>query len=42
MVHRERRDPKGEFFWACFTHKAFLGSDRFGAIERTPKSRGSC
>jgi DNA topoisomerase-1 len=34
MVHRERRDPKGEFFWACFSHKVFLPSDRFGSVEK--------
>jgi DNA topoisomerase-1 len=34
MVHRERRDPKGEFFWACFAHRVFMSSDRFGAVEK--------
>lgn len=32
LVHRERREPKGQFFWACFEHKVFVGSDRFGRI----------
>jgi DNA topoisomerase-1 len=40
MTHRERQDPKGEFFWACFTHKVFLASDEFGAIEKPKKRRG--
>jgi hypothetical protein len=39
MVHRERRDPKGEFFWACFAHKVFLDSDRFGTVEKR-RARG--
>jgi DNA topoisomerase-1 len=41
MVHRERRDPKGEFFWACFNDRVFLGSDRFGRVESTRRSRGT-
>lgn len=40
MLHRERRDPKGEFFWACFAHKVFLGSDRFGRVEKR-RARGT-
>ena len=39
MVHRERRDPKGEFFWACFSDKVFVDSDRFGSIKR-PRAGG--
>ena len=38
MVHRERRDPKGEFFWACFSHKVFLSSDKFGGVEKRRRS----
>ncbi len=34
MAHRERRDPKGEFFWACFAHKVFIDSDRFGTVRQ--------
>lgn len=41
MIHRERRDPTGEFFWACFAHGVFLGSDRFGAFEKSRKARGT-
>jgi DNA topoisomerase-1 len=41
MVHRERRDPKGEFFWACFNDRVFLGSDRFGRVESARRSRGT-
>ena len=40
MVHRERNDPKGEYFWACFADKVFLDSDRFGSIEK-PRARGA-
>jgi hypothetical protein len=40
MIHRERRDPKGEFFWACFADKVFLGSDRFGSVEKRAKGHG--
>ncbi len=40
MVHRERRDPKGEFFWACFAHQLFLDSDRFGRVEKR-RARGA-
>ena len=39
MTHRERHDPKGEFFWACFADKVFVDSDRFGAVRR-PGKRG--
>ena len=39
MAHRERRDPKGEFFWACFAHKVFLASNRFGTVEKR-RARG--
>ncbi len=40
MVHRERRNPKSEFFWACFTDKVFLESDRFGSTRKSG-GRGS-
>jgi DNA topoisomerase-1 len=39
MVHRERSDPKGEFFWACFADKVFLDSDKFGKAEQKKTRR---
>lgn len=39
MIHRERQDPKGEFFWACFADKLFLESDRFGAVQKRRPGR---
>jgi DNA topoisomerase I len=41
MIHRERRDPKGEFFWACFADRVFLGSDRFGSVQKRSKERSA-
>lgn len=38
MIHRERRDPKGEFFWACFADNVFLTSNRFGHIPKRKRS----
>jgi DNA topoisomerase-1 len=32
MVHRERTQHKGEYFWACFACAAFHTSDAFGAV----------
>jgi DNA topoisomerase I len=37
MVHRERRDPKGEFFWACFSDGVFFATDRFGTVRKAPR-----
>jgi hypothetical protein len=39
MVHRERTDPKGEFFWACFADKVFLDSDKFGKAKQKKTRR---
>jgi DNA topoisomerase-1 len=39
MTHRERTNPKGEFFWACFPCNTFRDSDVFGAL--VPPVRGS-
>jgi DNA topoisomerase-1 len=33
MIHRERSDTKGEFFWACFEDSAFGDADVFGRLR---------
>jgi DNA topoisomerase-1 len=40
MTHRERTDPKGEYFWACFPDKVFLDSDRFGGVDQRRRRSG--
>jgi DNA topoisomerase-1 len=35
LVHREKTNTKGEFFWACFEHRAFADSNVFGAVRGT-------
>jgi DNA topoisomerase-1 len=32
LVHREKKEVKGEFFWGCFGDKVFLTADRFGRV----------
>jgi hypothetical protein len=32
LVHGERREPRGQFYWACCDHNVFVGSDRFGRV----------
>jgi len=35
MVHRERTEHQGEFFWGCFGCKFYLDSDVFGSLYKT-------
>jgi single-strand DNA-binding protein len=32
MIHRERSDTRGDFFWACFEHQVFVDSNTFGKL----------
>ncbi|HEY0713976.1 MAG TPA: DNA topoisomerase, partial [Polyangia bacterium] len=33
MVHRERSESRGKFFWACFADSVFADSDQFGRVS---------
>jgi DNA topoisomerase-1 len=39
MVHRSKTGKPGEFFWACFEHKEFHGSDKFGKVIKEDASK---
>jgi len=37
LVHRSKKEAPGEFFWACFDHKVFLDSDKWGAVKKSKR-----
>lgn len=39
LIHREKKEVRGEFYWACFADKVFLSADRFGRVLEGSRSR---